>query len=44
MYNSTILDSTIGKFLGRIHGSLLKPGLPLVKDVLKPLAKVFWYH
>ena len=34
MCNSTILDSTRGECLGRIHGSLLKPGLPFVKDVL----------
>ena len=28
-----------GRFLGRLHGSLPKAGLPLMKSVLKPLAK-----
>ena len=28
-----------GGFLGRLLGSLLKTGLPLIKDVIKPLAK-----
>ena len=28
-----------GGFLGRLLGSLLKAGLPLMKNVLKPLAK-----
>ena len=28
-----------GDFLGRILGPLLKPGLPLMKNVLKPVAK-----
>ena len=28
-----------GGFLGRLLGSLLKPGLPLIKNVIKPLAK-----
>ena len=28
-----------GGFLGRILGPLLKTGLPLMKNVLKPLAK-----
>ena len=28
-----------GGFLGRPLGSLLKPGLPLIWNVLKPLAK-----
>ena len=28
-----------GSFLGRLLGSLLKTGLPLIKDVIKPLAK-----
>ena len=28
-----------GRFLGRLLGSLLKAGLPLMKNVLKPLAK-----
>ena len=29
-----------GGILGRPHGSLLKNGLPLMKSVLKPLAKI----
>ena len=29
-----------GKFLGRFSGPLLKTGLPLMKNVLKPLAKI----
>ena len=29
-----------GGFLGRLFGPLLKTGLPLVKDVIKPLAKI----
>ena len=28
-----------GEFLGRLLGPLLKPGLPLIKNVIKPLAK-----
>ena len=28
-----------GGFLGRLLGSLLKPGLPLMKNVLKPFGK-----
>ena len=28
-----------GTFLGRILGPLLKAGLPLIKNVIKPLAK-----
>ena len=28
-----------GEFLGRLLGSLLKTGLPLIKNVIKPLAK-----
>ena len=28
-----------GKFLGRILGPLLKTGLPLIKNVMKPLAE-----
>ena len=28
-----------GGFLGRLLGSLLKAGLPLIKNVIKPLAK-----
>ena len=30
-----------GGFLGRLLGPLLKPGLPLIKNVIKPLAKSF---
>ena len=30
-----------GGFLGRLLGPLLKTGLPLMKNVIKPLAKVF---
>ena len=26
-----------GRFLGRLHGLLLKTGLPLIKNVIKPL-------
>ena len=29
----------LGGFLGRLLGPLLKPGLPLIKNVIKPLAK-----
>ena len=29
----------LGGFLGRLHGTLLKIGLPLIKNVIKPLAK-----
>ena len=29
----------LGEFLGRLLGPLLKTGLPLIGDVLKPLAK-----
>ena len=28
-----------GEFLGRLLGPLLKTGLPLIKNVIKPLAK-----
>ena len=28
-----------GRFLGRLLGPLLKPGLPLIKNMIKPLAK-----
>ena len=28
-----------GRFLGRLLGPLLKMGLPLIKNVIKPLAK-----
>ena len=28
-----------GGFLGRLHGPLLNTGLPLMKNVIKPLAK-----
>ena len=34
---SKIIQS--GGFLGRLLGSLLKTGLPLIKNVIKPLAK-----
>ena len=30
-----------GRFLGRLLGPLLKTGLPLIKNVTKPLAKCF---
>ena len=30
-----------GGFLGRLLGPLLKTGLPLIKNVIKPLAKSF---
>ena len=29
-----------GGFLGRLLGPLLKPGLPLIRNVLKPLVKI----
>ena len=29
-----------GRFLGRLLGPLLKTGLPLIKNVIKPLAKI----
>ena len=29
----------LGEFLGKLLGPLIKPGLPLIEDVLKPLAK-----
>ena len=35
--NSKIIQS--GRFLGRLLGPLLKTGLPLIKNVIKPLAK-----
>ena len=34
---SKIIQS--GRFLGRLPGPLLKTGLPLIKNVIKPLAK-----
>ena len=34
---SKIIQS--GGFLGRLLGPLLKTGLPLIKNVIKPLAK-----
>ena len=34
---SKIIQS--GGFFGRLLGSLLKAGLPLIKNVIKPLAK-----
>ena len=30
----------LGRFLGRLLGPLLKTGLPLIKNVIKPLAKI----
>ena len=30
-------------FLGRLLGPLLKTGLPLIKNVIKTLAKAFWF-
>ena len=33
-----------GGFLGRLLGPLLKTGLPLIKSVIQPLAKVFQFH
>ena len=30
-----------GGFLGRLLGPLLKTGLPLMKNIIKPLAKSF---
>ena len=30
----------LGGFLGRLDGALLKTGLPLMKNVIKPLAKI----
>ena len=29
-----------GGFLGKLWGPLLKTGLPLIKNVIKPLAKI----
>ena len=31
-----------GEFLGRLLGPLLITGLPLIKNVIKPLAKSVW--
>ena len=31
-----------GAFLGRLLGPLLKTGLPLIKNVIKPLAESVW--
>ena len=31
-----------GGFLGRLHGPLLKTVLPLITNVIKPLAKSVW--
>ena len=33
-----------GEFLGRLLGPLLKTGLPLIKNVIKPLAKSVLIH
>ena len=38
---SKIIQS--GEFLGRLLGPSLKTGLPLLKNVIKPLVKVFWF-
>ena len=32
-----------GGFLGRLLGPLLKTGLPTITNVIKPLAKVFYF-
>ena len=37
---SKIIQS--GRFLGRILGPLLKTGLPLIKNVIKPLAEKYF--
>ena len=41
MLSKTQLSKTIqsGGFLGRLLGPLLKTGLPLMKGIIKPLAK-----
>ena len=36
---SKIIQS--GGFLGRLRGALLKTGLALIKNVIKPLTKIF---
>ena len=33
-----------GEYLSRFLGPFLKTGLPLMKNVLQPLAKVFYYN
>ena len=33
----------LGGFQGRFYAPLLKTGLPLKENVLKPLAKNVWY-
>ena len=33
-----------GGFLGRLLGPLLKTGLPLIKNVIKPLAKIVLFR
>ena len=38
---SKIIQS--GGFLSRLLGPLLKTGLPLIKKLIKPLAKVFYF-
>ena len=38
-YNQLGKIEQSGEFLGRLLGPLLKNGLPLIKNVLKPLAK-----
>ena len=39
MKNSKVKVGQSGRFLGRLLGPLLKTGLPLIGNVLKPLAK-----
>ena len=43
-FSKTQLSKMIqsGGFLGRLLGPLLKTGLPLIKNVIKPLAKTVW--
>ena len=36
---SYLISYQSGGFLGRLLGPLLKTGLPLIKNVMKPLAK-----
>ena len=37
--SKTIIKDKSGGFLSRLLGPLLKTGLPLIKNVIKPLAK-----
>ena len=41
-FSKTLLSKMIqsGGFLGKLLGSLLKSGLPLIKNVIKPLTKI----